>query len=169
MGRDCPARERARRLLLPLVFGMLVVVRPGAEGFEPAAFYGIASALCWSAALILTRKMTATDPSSTTVLWSSWIGWGLLTLALPLGFAWPTPKQWIMLVGLGVLASLGQWMTILSFRYAQASLLMPFSEKMFSGTQFRSVPSTTDWQVATPFTFTTCRAFWTLEMETSFS
>ena len=65
-------------------------------------------------------------PAPSTVLWSSWIGWGLLTLALPLGFAWPTPKQWIMLVGLGVLASLGQWMTILSFRYAQASLLMPF-------------------------------------------
>src|ERR1700744_427836 len=41
--------------------GMLVVVRPGLGGFQPAALFGVASASCWAVALIITRKISNSD------------------------------------------------------------------------------------------------------------
>ena len=39
--------------------GMLIVVRPGTGGFQPAALFGVASSGCWALALIITRKIAA--------------------------------------------------------------------------------------------------------------
>lgn len=107
--------------------GMLIVVRPGMAGFEPAALFGVASATCWSMALIITRKMAATDPPTTTVLWSAGVGVAILSVLLPFDLAWPTPQQWGLMLALGILASAGQWLVILAFRLAPASLLAPFT------------------------------------------
>jgi drug/metabolite transporter (DMT)-like permease len=108
------------------MLGMLVVVRPGVGGFQPAALFGVASAFCWALALIITRKISTSDTSRTTVLWSAAIGTAVLTLMLPLEAIWPTPRQLGWSLILGVLASGGQWMVILAHRLAPASLLAPF-------------------------------------------
>ena len=107
--------------------GMLIVVRPGMEGFEPAALFGVASSACWSLALIITRKMAATDPPTTTVLWSAAVGTIVLTVLLPFNLAWPSGGQFLLMLVLGMLASSGQWMVILAHRLAPASLLAPFT------------------------------------------
>ena len=51
----------------------------------------------------------------------------MLTLLLPLGITLPTGRQLALAVGLGVLASSGQWMVVLAHRHAPASVLAPFS------------------------------------------
>lgn len=107
--------------------GVLLVVRPGLEGFQPAALFGVASATCWSLGMILTRRMAGADVPETTILWSAAIGLVLLTLALPFDAHWPTPVEWGLLVSLGLIVSLGQWFTVLAHRFAPASLLAPFS------------------------------------------
>ncbi len=107
--------------------GMLVVVRPGTSGFEPAALFGVASSTCWSLALIITRKMSGTDHPSTTVLWSAGVGILVLSVLLPFEAVWPTREQWVLTLMLGVLASVGQWITVLAHRHAPASLLAPFA------------------------------------------
>jgi len=109
------------------MLGVLVVVRPGLEGFQPAALFGIASATCWSVGMILTRKMAGADAPETTLLWSAVIGLILLTIALPFDFHWPTPLEWVLLLALGAIVSLGQWFTVLAHRFAPASLIAPFS------------------------------------------
>jgi drug/metabolite transporter (DMT)-like permease len=106
--------------------GMLVVVRPGLGGFQPAALFGVASAFCWALALIITRKISSSDSPQTTVLWSAGIGTAVLTLMLPFVAVWPTPRQLGLSLVLGVLASGGQWVVILAHRIAPASLLAPF-------------------------------------------
>ena len=108
------------------VLGMLVVVRPGLGGFQPAALFGVASAFCWALALIITRKISGSDAPQTTVLWSAAIGTAVLTLMLPFVAVWPTPKQLGLSLVLGVFASGGQWAVILAHRIAPASLLAPF-------------------------------------------
>ncbi|MGE0226385.1 MAG: DMT family transporter [Acetobacteraceae bacterium] len=109
------------------LIGVLVVVRPGSAGFEPAALYGLASSTCWSLALIITRKMAGSDHPSTTVLWSAAVGLAILTVLLPFEVIWPTAAQWALAIMFGVLASLGQWVTVLAHQYAPASLLAPFA------------------------------------------
>lgn len=108
------------------MIGMLIVVRPGLGGFDPAALFGVASAFCWALALIITRKISSSDPPQTTVLWSAAIGTAVLTLVLPFQAVWPTPKQYGLSLVLGILASGGQWLVILAHRIAPASLLAPF-------------------------------------------
>jgi drug/metabolite transporter (DMT)-like permease len=109
------------------MIGMLIVVRPGLGGFQPAALFGVASAFCWAMALIITRKISYSDTAQTTVLWSASIGTAMLTLMLPFQAVWPTPKQLGLSLVLGVLASGGQWAVILAHRIAPASLLAPFA------------------------------------------
>ncbi len=108
------------------MIGMLIVVRPGAGGFQPAALFGVASSSCWAVALIITRKISSSDAPSTTILWSAGIGFSVLTILLPFELVWPTPNQVAFCVLLGVLASCGQWMVVLAHRHAPASLLAPF-------------------------------------------
>jgi drug/metabolite transporter (DMT)-like permease len=108
------------------MLGMLVVVRPGMGGFQPAALFGVASSICWALALIITRKISGSDTPRTTVLWSAGIGAALLTLMLPLEAVWPSAGQLGLSLVMGVLASGGQWLVILAHRIAPASLLAPF-------------------------------------------
>jgi drug/metabolite transporter (DMT)-like permease len=108
------------------LLGMVVVVRPGMGGFQPAALFGVASSSCWALALIITRKISNSDTSRTTVLWSAGIGTGVLTVMLPFAAAWPTPGQLGLALLMGVVASGGQWLVILAHRLAPASLLAPF-------------------------------------------
>ena len=107
--------------------GMLIVVRPGLGGFQPAALFGITGAFCWSLALIITRKIANSDAPQTTVMWSAGIGTLVLTILLPFGAVWPTPFQLLLGAALGILASAGQWLVILAHRFAPASLIAPFS------------------------------------------
>jgi drug/metabolite transporter (DMT)-like permease len=109
------------------MLGVLIVVRPGTGGFQPAAFWGMASSFCWAAALIITRKIATTDQPTTTLLCSAGIGAVVLTFLVPLAWTWPTASQWALVLLLGVFSSLGQWMVILAHRQAPASLLAPFS------------------------------------------
>ena len=107
--------------------GMLIVVRPGTAGFQPAALFGVASSSCWALALIITRKIASTDEPRTTILWSALVGAAVLTVLLPFEAMWPTWWQLSLCLMLGVLSSAGQWLVVLAHRLAPASLLAPIS------------------------------------------
>ena len=107
--------------------GMLIVVRPGTSGFQPAALFGVASSCCWALALIITRKIAASDEPRTTILWSAMVGAVVLTVLLPFQAMWPSWWQLGLCLMLGVLSSAGQWMVVLAHRLAPASLLAPIS------------------------------------------
>ena len=85
------------------------------------------SSSLWALALIITRKIAATDPPQTTIFWSSLVGAAVLTVLLPFNAAWPSGTQFALCVLLGFLSSAGQWMVVLAHRLAPASLLAPFS------------------------------------------
>jgi drug/metabolite transporter (DMT)-like permease len=107
--------------------GMLIVVRPGTGGFQPAAMFGVASSGCWALALIITRKIAASDEPTTTILWSALVGVVVLTILLPFEARWPDWWQLGLCLMLGVLSSAGQWLVVLAHRLAPASLLAPIS------------------------------------------
>ena len=107
--------------------GMLIVVRPGTSGFQPAALFGVASSSCWALALIITRKIAASDEPRTTLLWSALVGAVVLSVLLPFEAKWPSWGQFGLCLMLGVLSSAGQWLVVLAHRLAPASLLAPIS------------------------------------------
>jgi drug/metabolite transporter (DMT)-like permease len=109
------------------MIGILIVVRPGPEGFQPAALFGVASSCCWALALIVTRKIAASDEPRTTIFWSALAGAVTLTVLVPFDVIWPTWLQFCLCLMLGVLSSAGQWLVVLAHRLAPASSLAPIS------------------------------------------
>jgi drug/metabolite transporter (DMT)-like permease len=108
------------------LFGVVVILRPGTGAFHAAAFFPIISALSWASTLIMTRMMSGRDPAITTMTYSSIVGVTILTLLVP--FVWVAPSWHDLLLGLliGVASTFGQWIVVLAFRYADASVLAPF-------------------------------------------
>lgn len=107
--------------------GVLIVVRPGGEGFQIASLLAVGSALSWAFAMIMTRMMSHTESPLATLTYSALIGFGLTTLAMP--FLWVAVTPTILLMGIfvGVSSTVGHWLIVLAYRHADASLLAPFS------------------------------------------
>lgn len=106
--------------------GVMLVARPGTAAFQPAAAFTFVSALAWSIGAVLTRRMSGTD-AATTLVWTSSIGLAVMTVLLPFDFVWPDPPALGLALLMGAVATIGQYLLIMAYRYADASLLAPFS------------------------------------------
>lgn len=109
------------------LIGVIIILRPGTGAFHPAAFFPLVSALCWACTLIITRMMSGTERAVTVMAYSSIVG--LVMLSGLVSSVWVTPTWHDIAFGLfiGVASTFGQWIVVLAFRYADASVLAPFS------------------------------------------
>ena len=109
------------------LLGVLIIIRPGTSAFHVAAFLPIISALAWASTLVITRMMSGKEHAITTMTYSSIAGIVIISALVP--FVWVTPSWHDILLGIliGVASTVGQWIVVLAFRYADASLLAPFS------------------------------------------
>jgi drug/metabolite transporter (DMT)-like permease len=109
------------------LIGVLIILRPGSSAFHPAAFFPIVSAFAWACTLIMTRMMSGRERGVTTMTWSSIVGLCILSALVPL--VWVAPSWHDIQFGIliGVASTAGQWIVVLAFRYADASVLAPFS------------------------------------------
>jgi drug/metabolite transporter (DMT)-like permease len=106
--------------------GVLLVMRPGFGGIHPAAFLCVISAITYSFFSILTRILSHSDSSATTIFYTNVVGALVLTAVVP--FVWTTPTLWdgAMMIFIGALATVGHFLLILAHRYSPASILAPF-------------------------------------------
>jgi len=109
------------------LIGVLIIVRPGTGAFHPAAFFPIVSALAWACTLIMTRMMSGRDHAITTMTYSSIVGVCILSALVPLVWVAPSWHDILFGVFIGLASTAGQWIVVLAFRYADASVLAPFS------------------------------------------
>jgi drug/metabolite transporter (DMT)-like permease len=109
------------------LIGVLIILRPGTGAFHPAAFFPLVSALCWACTLIITRMMSGTERAITVMAYSSIVGLVMLSALVP--SVWVTPSWHDIAFGIfiGIASTAGQWIVVLAFRYAGASVLAPFS------------------------------------------
>lgn len=109
------------------LIGVLIVVRPGTAGFNPAAIFPVLSALCWALALIATRLTSGADGALTSLTWSAVLGLAVLSAMVP--FDWAALGWTEILIGaaMAVMFAAAQWLVVLAYRFASASLLAPFS------------------------------------------
>jgi drug/metabolite transporter (DMT)-like permease len=122
-------RVGLRRWLATVVglVGVLIILRPGTSAFHPAAFFPLFSALGWAGTLIMTRMMSGKEHASTIMAYSSIAGLAILTALV--SFVWVVPTWHDILFGIliGIASTAGQWIVVFAFRYADASVLAPFS------------------------------------------
>lgn len=120
--------DRARWTAIAVGFvGVLIIVRPGTQGFHPALILSIINAVLYALFNLMTRQLAAHDSPETTQFYSS-VGATLVITPFALA-AWQTPPgllQWTVLVLIGLAGGLGHYLLALAHRYAPASVLAPF-------------------------------------------
>ncbi len=108
------------------MIGALIVVRPGAGVFSPAALLPLACAVCYAANALLTRHIGQKEGPWTSLIHAALSGTVVMGLTLP--FVWQPialPDLPFFLV-LGFIGAAAQFCVIRSFSLAEASAVAPF-------------------------------------------
>jgi drug/metabolite transporter (DMT)-like permease len=120
--------DRARWMAILAGFaGVLIIIRPGMQGFHPALLICLMNAVLYAMFNLMTRRLAAYDSPETSQFLSA-LG---ATLALaPFALAaWQTPAtglEWSVAFLMGLFGGLGHYGLALAHRYAPASVLAPF-------------------------------------------
>lgn len=108
--------------------GVLIAIRPFDESFHWAVILSLGSVSCFSLYLLLTRRLAGVVASDTLQFYSGLVGFVVL---LPVAIIqWKSPEtlqHWLMLIGLGVFAWIGHEFLTRAYRYADASVLTPYT------------------------------------------
>lgn len=108
--------------------GVLLIARPDGELSTAGVLWTLAAAGCYTAYQLQTRQLAATESTWTMLFYTALVGTALMTLALPLFWAGPSPtwSQAGLICTLGLYGGTGHYLLIRAFRYARASTLSPF-------------------------------------------
>jgi drug/metabolite transporter (DMT)-like permease len=107
--------------------GVLIIVRPGTELFNPATLLSLCGAICSAIYALVTRRLAGIDSTGT----QQFYGAALPTLALaPFAlFAWQWPASaldWTVLLFIGLVGFTSHQAMTIAHRFAPASTLAPF-------------------------------------------
>lgn len=114
--------------------GVMVIVQPWSQSFDPHVFISIAAMLCASCYFVMSRVIAGMDSNATTQVYVSGLGTILLAPLAMHFWVWPATLQaWILLGLIGTLGMLGHSMVTLAHQFAQASVLAPtiYSQMIF--------------------------------------
>jgi len=119
-------RRRWTAVILGFI-GVLVIVRPGTQGFSTGSLVAIAAAVLSSIVAIQIKQLSRVDPPDTIVFYT-YAFWVPLSL-LPALFAWTWPQglDWVWLVAIGVFGTGGQLFWTRALKLGEVSALTPIS------------------------------------------
>jgi drug/metabolite transporter (DMT)-like permease len=104
--------------------GVVIVVRPGMDGFaDMNSLIPVCAAVGASVAVIVVRKLSQFESTATLLSYQA-VFVGLLA-GMPMFWLWVTPdlNDLLFLLGIGVVATLAQWIGIKALRFGEASLI----------------------------------------------
>lgn len=87
----------------------------------------LASTACAAFAQIFIKRMTGTERPVAIVFYFAVTATCLSLLTLPFGWVWPQGIEWVFMIGAGLLGLVGQLLLTISYRYAEAGVLAPFT------------------------------------------
>lgn len=125
--------------------GVLVILRPDAEGFNPFSLLPILCAVCYAISMIIIRRAAVTESAVTVAFYTnvsfasfsllaSGVGWSFLPEVPPDGplnallrpWSAPQDSQWLMFGVLALSGVCGHVLIAKAYRSAPASVIAPF-------------------------------------------
>ena len=106
--------------------GLLIIMRPGLSIFDPKSLIPLVGAFFLGLYQIVTRKVSESDSTETSLFYSSIIG--ILLMSIISYFYWQPliGISYILFIGVGLFFSLGLYFQIIALSKARASVVQPF-------------------------------------------
>jgi len=103
--------------------GVLIVLRPGFDGFTIYGVYALIGSAGAGAVMVVIRILTRTE-TTTSILTYQALGVGLAVAIPGLWFwQWPTIDEWVLLIGMGIVSYIAQILNINAYKYGEASVM----------------------------------------------
>jgi len=115
--------------------GILIIAQPGSGHFPLlGALVGMAAAFMIAVTSIYIRDMTQTENSLTIVFYFTLFSLPILGAMLPFFWVEKTATQWLMLIGIGLVGFIGQYLLTVALRYGTVSsvIVMDYSGLIWS-------------------------------------
>lgn len=109
------------------MIGVLIIVRPGFVEFNLGTVFAFGSGCSLALYLALSRRIAGEMPAIVTTFQTTALCALILIGILPFVWATPSAVQWAMMAAMGVLGTLGQYLMLRSYDFAEASLLAPLA------------------------------------------
>ncbi len=107
--------------------GVLLMARPGSEGFNPAAGFALGEACTIAFLSILVKRLPAREQAIGILFWYGLFSSATSFLPAALFFwTWPDAKEWSWLLAVGALGAFAHFCYIRAFRAGEASAVVPF-------------------------------------------
>lgn len=125
--------------------GVIIMLRPGAGLFEPAALLTLFSAATYAMSMLMARRLGAAEPASVMAFYQNWVFLvGALAIAAVLGllgihdashpsinflvrpWIWPNPDDFLLIASCGLIAAIGMTLLTSAYRIARASVVTSF-------------------------------------------
>jgi drug/metabolite transporter (DMT)-like permease len=106
--------------------GVLVIIRPGMESFQPAALLVLLAAFSYALSLIATKKLTAGFSTYAIIFWMNLLQLPMALAGSDLGF--PAKLGWDALVpvlGIGIAGLSSHYCLANAFRFGDATVVVP--------------------------------------------
>lgn len=120
---------RARRWSAVIVgfIGVLVIVRPGTEGFAAGSLVAVLAAVLSGIVAIQIKQLSYTEPADRIVLWTTllWVPMSLLPALMV--WEWPHGIVWLWVVAAGILGTSGHMLWTRALKLGDVSALTPIS------------------------------------------
>ena len=107
--------------------GILIIVRPGLKSIPAGVWFLIIGACCFAFYNLFTRRLVSLNKPAAILLFQSVVGTLVMTAIVP--FFWKTPdiRAFGLFLVIGGVSALAHYLLIVSYRFANASLLAPFA------------------------------------------
>ena len=108
--------------------GILIIVRPGTEAFQPASLLGLGAAFFVALFSIITRKLAGVDTATTQQFYAGAVALIIVTPFAFTDWVWPSNGlTWLAFFGAGTVGMTGHMLISVAHRFAPPSTLAPFN------------------------------------------
>ncbi|MBN34735.1 MAG: EamA family transporter [Rhodospirillaceae bacterium] len=110
------------------LIGVVIIMRPGAGVFQPAALWALGSAVLYALAAISTRKLAMKTPTAVILAWVNFYVLLIMAAGVVAFDTWviPSLEDLVFLISIGLASTVGQYLGVEAYRRAQPSMLAPF-------------------------------------------
>lgn len=103
--------------------GVMIMLRPGSESFSIYSIYALVGAAAAGVVMVIIRLLSRVDEPGTILVYQA-LGVAII-MGLPAWYYWqaPTPGEWWLIAGIGIVSYLGQKANIYAYKWGEASLM----------------------------------------------